>query len=60
MPISDGTAPSLKDNLAQYSYEPSTTGKDSQQRPLIGIRKTAARRVQEAWQTIPHIVQMVE
>ena len=31
-----------------------------EQRPLVGIRKTAARRVQEAWQTIPHIVQMVE
>src|SRR5260221_7334120 len=39
----------------------STTGKGvREQRPLVGIRKTAARRVQEAWQTIPHIVQMVE
>ncbi|MGE0820500.1 MAG: 2-oxo acid dehydrogenase subunit E2 [Candidatus Binatia bacterium] len=31
-----------------------------ERRPLTGIRKTAARRVQEAWQTIPHIVQMVD
>jgi pyruvate dehydrogenase E2 component (dihydrolipoamide acetyltransferase) len=31
-----------------------------QRRQLTGIRKTSARRVQEAWQTIPHIVQMVD
>ena len=31
-----------------------------ERRKLTGIRKTSARRVQEAWQTIPHIVQMVE
>jgi len=31
-----------------------------ERRKLTGIRKTAARRVQEAWQTIPHIVQMVD
>ena len=31
-----------------------------ERRQLTGIRKTSARRVQEAWQTIPHIVQMVE
>jgi pyruvate dehydrogenase E2 component (dihydrolipoamide acetyltransferase) len=31
-----------------------------ERRSLTGIRKTAARRVQEAWQTIPHIVQMVD
>jgi pyruvate/2-oxoglutarate dehydrogenase complex dihydrolipoamide acyltransferase (E2) component/uncharacterized OsmC-like protein len=27
---------------------------------LTGIRRTAARRLQESWQTIPHIVQMVD
>jgi pyruvate dehydrogenase E2 component (dihydrolipoamide acetyltransferase) len=31
-----------------------------ERRKLMGIRKTAARRLQEAWQTIPHIVQMVD
>jgi pyruvate/2-oxoglutarate dehydrogenase complex dihydrolipoamide acyltransferase (E2) component/uncharacterized OsmC-like protein len=31
-----------------------------ERRKLTGIRKTAARRLQEAWQTIPHIVQMVD
>jgi len=31
-----------------------------ERRKLTGIRKTSARRVQEAWQTIPHIVQMVD
>ena len=31
-----------------------------EQRKLTGIRKTSARRVQQAWQTIPHIVQMVD
>ncbi len=31
-----------------------------ERRQLTGIRKTSARRVQEAWQTIPHIVQMVD
>ncbi len=31
-----------------------------ERRKLTGIRKTSARRVQEAWQLIPHIVQMVE
>ncbi|MSQ47582.1 MAG: hypothetical protein EXR78_04205 [Deltaproteobacteria bacterium] len=31
-----------------------------ERRALTGIRKTTARRTQEAWQTIPHIVQMVE
>ena len=29
-------------------------------RLLTGIRKIAARRTQEGWQTIPHIVQMVD
>lgn len=29
-------------------------------RKLTGIRKTAAHRVQQAWQTIPHIVQMID
>lgn len=31
-----------------------------ERRALTGIRKTMARRTQEAWQTIPHIVQMVD
>ncbi|MCS6927301.1 MAG: 2-oxo acid dehydrogenase subunit E2 [Candidatus Binatia bacterium] len=31
-----------------------------ERRQLTGLRKTAARRLQEAWQTIPHIVQMVD
>ncbi len=33
---------------------------ERERRALTGIRKAAARRVQEAWQTIPHIVQMVD
>lgn len=37
------------------------TGKSiRERRQLTGIRKTSARRVQEAWQTIPHIVQMID
>jgi len=31
-----------------------------ERRKLTGVRKTSVRRVQEAWQTIPHIVQMVD
>lgn len=31
-----------------------------ERRQLMGIRKTSAHRVQEAWQTIPHIVQMID
>jgi pyruvate dehydrogenase E2 component (dihydrolipoamide acetyltransferase) len=31
-----------------------------ERRPLTGIRKITARRTQESWQTIPHIVQMVD
>jgi pyruvate/2-oxoglutarate dehydrogenase complex dihydrolipoamide acyltransferase (E2) component/uncharacterized OsmC-like protein len=31
-----------------------------ERRPLTGIRKITARRTQEAWRTIPHIVQMVD
>jgi pyruvate/2-oxoglutarate dehydrogenase complex dihydrolipoamide acyltransferase (E2) component/uncharacterized OsmC-like protein len=31
-----------------------------ERRRLTGLRKTAARRLQESWRTIPHIVQMVE
>ncbi len=33
---------------------------ERERRPLTGIRKAAARRVRAAWQTIPHIVQMVD
>ena len=39
---------------------PTEAASRSQRRQLTGIRKTAARRVQQAWQTIPHIVQMVD
>lgn len=44
---------------------PAVTGKVvgrslREQRKLTGIRRTSARRVLEAWQTIPHIVQMVD
>jgi pyruvate/2-oxoglutarate dehydrogenase complex dihydrolipoamide acyltransferase (E2) component/uncharacterized OsmC-like protein len=31
-----------------------------EQRRLTGIRKTSARRVLQAWQSIPHIVQMID
>lgn len=31
-----------------------------ERRQLTGIRKTSARRLYEAWRTIPHIVQMVD
>lgn len=31
-----------------------------ERRPLTGIRKITARRTQEGWQTIPHIVQMID
>lgn len=31
-----------------------------ERRQLTGLRKTVARRLQEAWHTIPHIVQMVD
>ena len=33
---------------------------ERERRALTGIRKAAARRVQAAWQTIPHIVQMID
>ena len=36
------------------------TRTERERRPLTGIRKASARRVQAAWQTIPHIVQMIE
>src|SRR5206468_12664043 len=40
---------------------PPTEGRPvRERRPLTGIRKTAARRLHQAWQTIPHIVQMVD
>jgi pyruvate/2-oxoglutarate dehydrogenase complex dihydrolipoamide acyltransferase (E2) component/uncharacterized OsmC-like protein len=39
---------------------PHADGRIREQRVLTGIRKATARRMQEAWQTIPHIVQMVE
>ncbi len=43
---------------AQPASTPTRT--ERERRPLTGIRKAAARRVQAAWQTIPHIVQMVD
>ena len=36
------------------------TRTERERRPLTGIRKAAARRLQAAWQTIPHIVQMID
>ncbi len=33
---------------------------ERERRALTGIRKATARRVQAAWQTIPHIVQMID
>lgn len=39
---------------------PAAASAPAERRQLTGIRKTAARRVQQAWQTIPHIVQMVD
>ena len=39
---------------------PAAASAHAERRQLTGIRKTAARRVQQAWQTIPHIVQMVD
>ena len=36
------------------------TRTERERRALTGIRKAAARRVQAAWQTIPHIVQMID
>lgn len=36
------------------------TRTERERRPLTGIRKASARRVQAAWQTIPHIVQMID
>ncbi len=37
-----------------------STRTERERRPLTGIRKAAARRLQAAWQTIPHIVQMID
>ena len=43
------------------SSGPTVSGRiERGRRKLIGIRKASARRVQEAWQTIPHIVQMID
>ena len=39
---------------------PSSARTERERRTLTGIRKAAARRVQAAWQTIPHIVQMID
>ena len=43
---------------ARPASAPTRTARE--RRPLTGIRKASARRVQAAWQTIPHIVQMIE
>ena len=37
-----------------------STRTERERRKLTGARKAAARRVQAAWQTIPHIVQMID
>jgi pyruvate dehydrogenase E2 component (dihydrolipoamide acetyltransferase) len=53
--------PRVTEATATPSAPSVVTGRSvRQRRQLTGIRKTAARRVQEAWQTIPHIVQMVD
>ena len=45
----------------QPSEATTSTGRtERERRKLTGIRKASARRVQEAWQTIPHIVQMID
>jgi pyruvate/2-oxoglutarate dehydrogenase complex dihydrolipoamide acyltransferase (E2) component/uncharacterized OsmC-like protein len=47
--------------LATSLPQETKTGRSvRERRKLTGIRKTSARRVQEAWQVIPHIVQMVD
>ncbi len=45
---------------ALHSPTPASGKAVRTQRQLVGMRKTAARRLQEAWRTIPHIVQMVD
>lgn len=55
-----GRKPLVQGTSTVQSEVPPTGRVVREQRQLMGIRKTAARRVQEAWQTIPHIVQMVE
>ena len=44
----------------EAAISPTTGRAERERRKLTGIRKASARRVQEAWQTIPHIVQMVD
>ncbi len=64
---SDGKMISAEDVLAAASTAagPAGTATGTRRRqigrqPLTGLRRTAARRLQTSWQTIPHIVQMVD
>ena len=52
--------PLVQGVAAAQSRIPPTGRGVRERRRLTGIRKTSARRLQEAWQTIPHIVQMVD
>ena len=63
MPSSmDGVISAADVEQAVTSARPASapTRTERERRPLTGIRKASARRVQEAWQTIPHIVQMID
>lgn len=58
---STGTKPLVGGSAETIVPPPTVSGRAiRERRQLTGIRKTSARRVQEAWQTIPHIVQMVD
>ena len=60
------SASDVENALAQKKTQAVSSGSavsgriERERRKLIGIRKASARRVQEAWQTIPHIVQMID
>ncbi len=60
------SASDVENALAQQKTQAVSSGSavsgriERERRKLIGIRKASARRVQEAWQTIPHIVQMID
>ena len=60
------SASDVEDALAQKKTQAVSSGSavsgriERERRKLNGIRKASARRVQEAWQTIPHIVQMID
>ena len=58
----DGVISAADVERAMTAARPASTPTrtERERRTLTGIRKASARRVQEAWQTIPHIVQMVD